>query len=139
MNSNSARTLRQLIAGAWLLMAAFGCVAKVDDLFALAVNDAPERASDISTPVKNASGLDASPADLEVPQTPSLFRFRDVIGEAGVDFVQFSSMTVEKHLPTANGLGAAIFDCNSDGRIDPYFANSTLLPLNKTQTGSNRL
>ncbi len=40
----------------------------------------------------------------------SPFRFAEIAKEAGIDFVHFSGMTDEKHFPTANGSGAAVFD-----------------------------
>ena len=38
-------------------------------------------------------------------------------------------MTEDKHFPTANGSGVAIFDYDNDGKLDLYFATGTLLPL----------
>ena len=63
------------------------------------------------------------------PQEPSPFRFAEIAHEAGIDFVHFSGMTEEKHFPTANGSGVAIFDYDGDGQLDLYFATGTLLPL----------
>ena len=48
-------------------------------------------------------------------------------------------MTEEKHYPTANGSGVAIFDYDNDGRLDLYFATATLLPLGTARKGPNRL
>src|SRR5438477_4231631 len=64
------------------------------------------------------------PAD---PQEPSPFRFTEVARESGIDFVHFSGMTAEKHSPTANASGVAIFDYDNDGKLDPYFATRTPL------------
>ena len=50
-------------------------------------------------------------------------------------------MTEEKHFPTANGSGVAVFDYDKDGLLDIYFATATLLPLGtaeKGRTGSTR-
>ncbi len=52
----------------------------------------------------------------------SPFRFAEIAKEAGIDFVQFSGMTDEKHFPTANGSGVAVFDYDNDGLLDIYFA-----------------
>src|SRR5262249_30671884 len=38
-------------------------------------------------------------------------------------------MVEEKHFPTANGSGVAVFDYDRDGLLDIYFASATLLPL----------
>jgi enediyne biosynthesis protein E4 len=69
----------------------------------------------------------------------SPFRFAEIAREAGIDFVHFSGMTDEKHFPTANGSGVAMFDYNNDGLLDLYFATATLLPLGTAEKGPNRL
>ena len=69
----------------------------------------------------------------------SPFRFAEIAKEAGIDFVHFSGMTEEKHFPTANGSGVAVFDYDNDGLLDIYFATATLLPLGTAQKGPNRL
>jgi hypothetical protein len=48
-------------------------------------------------------------------------------------------MTTEKHFPTANGSGVAVFDYNNDGLLDIYFATATLLPLGTAVKGPNRI
>jgi hypothetical protein len=73
------------------------------------------------------------------PQEPSPFRFAEIAREAGINFVHFSGMTEEKHSPTANGSGVAIFDYDNDGKLDLYFATGTLLPLRSVRKGPNRL
>jgi len=78
----------------------------------------------------------ANPAQ---PQAPSPFRFTEIAQQSGIYFVHFSGMTEEKHFPTANGSGVALFDYDNDGKLDLYFATGTLLPLGKAQKGPNRL
>jgi hypothetical protein len=73
------------------------------------------------------------------PQEPSPFRFEEVAKKAGVDFKHFSGMTKEKHFPTANGSGVAMFDYDGDGKLDLYFATCTLLPLGTAVEGPNKL
>jgi hypothetical protein len=70
---------------------------------------------------------------------PSPFRFTDVARQSGIGFVQFSGVTAEKHFPTQNGSGVAIFDFDGDGRMDLYFATCTRLPLGTARQGPNRL
>jgi enediyne biosynthesis protein E4 len=70
---------------------------------------------------------------------PSPFRFTDILDSTGIDFVQFSGMTKDKHFPTANGSGVAMFDYDGDGKLDLYFATCTLIPVVKAKTGPNRL
>jgi hypothetical protein len=69
----------------------------------------------------------------------SPFRFAEIAKEAGLDFVHFSGMTDDKHFPTANGSGVAVFDYDNDGLLDIYFATATLLPLGTAEKGPNRL
>ncbi len=66
----------------------------------------------------------------------SPFRFAEIAREAGIDFVHFSGMTDEKHFPTANGSGVAVFDFDGDGLLDIYFASATLLPLGHRREGA---
>jgi hypothetical protein len=73
------------------------------------------------------------------PQEPSPFRFAEIAQQAGIDFVHFSGMTAERYAPTSNGSGVAIFDYDSDGKLDLYFATATLLPLGTAKNGPNRL
>ena len=69
----------------------------------------------------------------------SPFRFAEIAKEAGIDFVHFSGMTEEKHFPTANGSGVAVFDYDNDGLLDIYFATARSLPLGTAVKGPNRL
>ena len=69
----------------------------------------------------------------------SPFRFEEIAKRAGLDFVHFSGMIEEKHFPTANGSGVAVFDYDKDGLLDIYFATATLLPLGTAVKGPNRL
>jgi enediyne biosynthesis protein E4 len=69
----------------------------------------------------------------------SPFRFTEIAKEAGIDFVHFSGMNDDKHFPTANGSGVAVFDYDNDGLLDIYFATATLLPLGTAEKGPNRL
>jgi enediyne biosynthesis protein E4 len=75
----------------------------------------------------------------ETKQEPSVFRFTEIAKEAGITFSQVSGMTDEKHFPTANGSGVAIFDYDGDGKMDLYFANCTYFPVGSKKSGPNRL
>ena len=85
------------------------------------------------------SGGSNDPIKLSVQTETSPFRFTEIHKEAGVEFVQFSGMTVGKQFPTANGSGVAMFDYDNDGKLDLYFATCTALPLGSAQKGPNRL
>jgi hypothetical protein len=80
-------------------------------------------------------------ADLtsSISREPSPFRFTDIRQGSGIDFVHFSGTTDDKHFPTGNGSGVALFDYDNDGRLDIYFATCTSLPLGTAQKGPNRL
>ena len=67
---------------------------------------------------------------------PGPFRFVDVVPDSGVDFIHVSGMTPNKHFPTANGSGVAIFDYDGDGKLDLYFATGNLLPLSESPPAS---
>jgi hypothetical protein len=79
------------------------------------------------------------PINLTKQTESSPFRFTEVAKEWGIDFVHFSGMVDEKHFPTANGSGVAIFDYDNDGLMDLYFATATTLPLGTSVQGPNRL
>jgi hypothetical protein len=88
-----------------------------------------DRLSDVSSePIVMSKQTESSP-----------FRFTDIAKEAGIDFLHFSGMTPEKHFPTANGSGCALFDYDGDGLLDVYMLSATLLPLGKAEKGPNRL
>ncbi len=70
---------------------------------------------------------------------PSPFHFAEIAVESGIDFVHVSGMTEEKHYPSANGSGVALFDFDNDGRLDIYFCSATYLPLGTSTDGKNRL
>jgi hypothetical protein len=80
-----------------------------------------------------------APIEMSKQTESSPFRFAEIAKEAGLDFVHFSGMTDEKHFPTANGSGVAVFDYDKDGLLDIYFASATLLPLGTAENGPNRL
>ncbi len=88
--------------------------------------------------------------DIRVARTPmqvmmtrqeetSPFRFEDIATQAGIDFVHVSGVTEEKHMPAANGSGVALFDYDSDGRLDIYFVSCTFIPAGTSGAGRNRL
>jgi hypothetical protein len=85
------------------------------------------------------AGTTAAPLELSPQPMPGPFRFTDVVKDSGVDFVHFSGTTPDKHFPTANGSGVALFDYDGDGRLDLYFATATNLPLGTGPKNRNRL
>jgi hypothetical protein len=107
----------------------------------LSPTEAPAPLQGVNLVINGVTGDDLvwTRANPSQPQAPSPFRFSDIAREAGIDFVHFSGMTAEKHYPTANGSGVAIFDYDNDGKLDLYFATGRVLPLGSAQKSRNRL
>ncbi len=56
-----------------------------------------------------------------VPQVPG--RFVDITEKSGVHFLHQAPHTSRKYLIETMGSGAALFDCDNDGRLDLYLVN----------------
>jgi enediyne biosynthesis protein E4 len=68
------------------------------------------------------------------PKGRSSIRFREVERSAGIAFTHVSGNSPDKHYPTANGSGVAMFDYDGDGRLDLYFATTRNFPLDAPTT-----
>jgi enediyne biosynthesis protein E4 len=77
--------------------------------------------SDAPAPEASASG--DSP-------TPPAIKFRNITGEAGINFARESGARGEKLLPETMGSGCAFFDFDNDGDQDVLLINSTSWPHN---------
>src|ERR1044072_6342945 len=77
------------------------------------------RSYDTAAPTRRA----APPA----PQSPSPVVFADVTAQVGVNFKHSASPTSQKYLPETMGAGVALFDFDSDGRLDIFFTNGAAL------------
>ena len=84
-------------------------------LLALSQNLAPSGIG--QSPSGNARAV-MSPASPEVPG-----RFIDVTDKVGVHFPHQAPHTSRKYLIETMGSGAALFDCDNDGRLDLYLVN----------------
>src|SRR5687768_4324750 len=66
-------------------------------------------------------------APTPAPQSPSPVAFEDAAARLGVGFKHSASPTSQKYLPETMGAGVALFDYDSDGRLDIFFTNGALL------------
>jgi hypothetical protein len=65
---------------------------------------------------------------LAVAAAPHPVRFRDVAGEAGIDFVHYNGATAEKYMVETMGSGGGFIDFDGDGDLDVYLVNGAPLP-----------
>ncbi|HEX8723446.1 MAG TPA: CRTAC1 family protein [Pyrinomonadaceae bacterium] len=72
----------------------------------------------------NAPARRAAPP---APQSPSPVAFADVTAQLGINFRHAASPTSQKYLPETMGGGVALFDYDSDGRLDIFFTNGAAL------------
>ena len=80
--------------------------------------------------------VDAKPKSVDA----SMIRFRDVTDMTSITFVHVSGNSPDKHFPTANGSGLALFDYDGDGKLDIYFCTTRELPRSgPTKSKGNRL
>ncbi|MDE0166134.1 MAG: FG-GAP-like repeat-containing protein [Bryobacterales bacterium] len=67
----------------------------------------------------------------DAPKPPAMLspiRFRNVAGQAGLDFVVANHPTADKHLVETMAGGMAAFDYDNDGLTDIFFANGAETP-----------
>ena len=79
-----------------------------------------------STPSERADGS---------AEATDAIRFEEVTDRLGVDFEQVSGISEEKHFPSANGSGVAMFDFDDDGWLDLYFLTARSLPFESGTPG----
>jgi hypothetical protein len=61
------------------------------------------------------------------PQSPSPIRFVETAARDGIRFLHAASPTSQKYLPETMGGGCALFDYDSDGRLDIFLTNGARL------------
>jgi len=66
--------------------------------------------------------------NLRSPSGLSPIRFREVAGQAGLDFVLQNNPTPRKHMIETMAGGVAAFDYNNDGKVDIFFTNGAAIP-----------
>ncbi len=67
------------------------------------------------------------------------FAFRDVAGEAGIDFTHATGAGGAKHLPETMGAGVTWLDWDGDGLVDLYLVQSGPFPPDGSAAAANRL
>jgi len=82
-----------------------------------------------STPPPTPAPAATAPAIVEVP-----LRMEEVTKAAGITFMHENGARGERLLPETMGSGVALFDADSDGRLDIYFANARAWPDKETGT-----
>lgn len=132
-----------------LLSAALGCENRSSPPASAVLNPSalPENPATTASLAKAAKPIEGDrmanmgeePRHVTKQTESSPFRFAEIAKEGGIDFVQFSGMNKDKHFPTANGSGVAMFDYDGDGLLDLYFATATLIPVGSVKKGPNRL
>ncbi len=63
----------------------------------------------------------AKNSDAQIHTSP--VQFVDVAAQLGIKFTHQASPTTQKYLIETMGSGVALFDCDSDGRLDIFFVN----------------
>ena len=89
----------------------------------LALREKPVRPPPVET-------IQVSPQSMEISleHVPPAVIFRDVTGEAGIDFVPVNGAYGERLLPETMGGGVAFIDYDEDGLQDLLFVNGTNWP-----------
>ncbi len=126
-----ARAPVRLLALLGLVLVGYGAISVYERFLASRFAPASENLVIVSIGGVTGPDIVSTRANPAQPQAPSPFRFTEIAQQAGIEFVHFSGMTKDKHFPTANGSGVAVFDYDNDGKLDLYFATGTLLPAGK--------
>ena len=67
-----------------------------------------------------------------------LMGFRDIATEAGIRWRHFNGMSADRYLVESTTGGVAVFDFDSDGRMDLLFVTGGETPRGKSTTGPVR-
>ena len=108
-----------LLIGSILLPTLAGCSENVSSQNSIATKVGGEQSASDPTDELKQDPVETVSANPTTPQDPSPFRFTDIAPTSGVTFRHVSGTTAERHFPTANGSGVAVFDYDGDGLARP--------------------
>ncbi|HEY9402978.1 MAG TPA: CRTAC1 family protein [Pyrinomonadaceae bacterium] len=129
MNAFSSSLARRFLSHVLLAIALFlsPCALLPRPAHAQQTTPAPQPTPQRTGRSYSGGGDPAKTPPPPAPQSPSPVAFTDITAAARVNFKHAASVTSRKYLMESMGAGVALFDYDSDGRLDIYFTNGARL------------